>query len=98
MARAAGERPLSADELGLADDGWPSRTPLPLYFMLESAARADGDRLGPVGGRIVTEVLLGLLDADPGSYRCADPGWRPVLGTRSRFGLADLLGFSASAT
>ena len=98
VARAAGERPLSADELGLADDGWPSRTPLPLYFMLESAARADGDRLGPVGGRIVTEVLLGLLDADPGSYRCADPRWRPVLGTRSVFGLADLLGFSASAT
>jgi hypothetical protein len=97
VARAAGERPLSADELGLADDGWPRRTPLRLYFMLESAARARGERLGPVGGRIVTEVLLGLLDADPGSYRCGDPAWRPMLGSRRGFGIADLLAFSASA-
>jgi Animal haem peroxidase len=95
VARAAGERPLTPGELGLAVTALPSRTPLWRYVMLESAARADGDRLGPVGGRIVAEVLLGLLDADPGSYLCADRGWRPRLGTRRRFGIADLLAFPA---
>jgi hypothetical protein len=42
-----------------------------------------GLRLGPVGGRIVGEVILGLLKADPTSYLSAQPGWRPVLPTRS---------------
>jgi len=60
--------------------------------MLESAARADGERLGPVGGRIVAEVLAGLIDADPTSYRAVDPDWSPTLSARgARFGLTDLL-------
>ena len=42
-----------------------------------------GLRLGPVGGRIVGEVILGLLTSDPTSYLSAQPGWRPVLPTRS---------------
>jgi hypothetical protein len=42
-----------------------------------------GLRLGPVGGRIVGEVILGLLTADPTSYLSAKPGWRPVLPTRA---------------
>ena len=32
-----------------------------------------GERLGEVGGRLVAEVLLGLLDADPESYRVLEP-------------------------
>lgn len=44
---------------------------------------SGGLRLGPVGGRIVGEVILGLLMADPTSYLSAEPGWRPVLPTRS---------------
>jgi hypothetical protein len=60
--------------------------------MLESAARAEGERLGPVGGRIVAEVLTGLIDADPTSYRALDPDWSPTLPARGeRFGLIDLL-------
>ena len=67
-------------------------TPLWLYIMLESAARADGERLGPAGGRIVAEVLIGLIDADPDSYRSIEPDWTPTLPSRGiRFGLADLL-------
>ena len=52
-----------------------------------------GDRLGPVGGRIVGEVLVGLLDADPESFRVLDPDWRPTLPAADpgRYGLADLL-------
>jgi hypothetical protein len=41
--------------------------------------RGGGDRLGPVGGRIVTEVLIGLLRADPASYLSLEPDWRPTL-------------------
>ena len=45
----------------------------------EADVVGDGDRLGPVGGRIVGEVLIGLLNADPESFRAVDPGWRPTL-------------------
>jgi len=36
-------------------------------------------RLGPVGGRIVGEVFIGLLKADESSYLVARPNWTPVL-------------------
>jgi hypothetical protein len=53
----------------------------------------DGDRLGPVGGRIVGETLVGIVDADPESFRSVDPGWLPTLQARraGAFGLADIL-------
>ena len=54
--------------------------------------RSGGERLGEVGGRLVAEVLLGLLDADPESYRELDPSWQPTLPARDeRFTLLDLL-------
>ena len=39
-----------------------------------------GLHLGPVGGRIVAETLIGLLRADPTSYLSANPRFRPFLG------------------
>lgn len=87
-----GEAPLADDPLGLHAAGWAGETPLWLYFLAESANRGRGEQLGPCGGRIVAEVLIGLLDADPGSYRANDPGWAPTLPARDeRFGLTDLL-------
>jgi hypothetical protein len=44
---------------------------------------STGLRLGPVGARIVGEVILGLLTADPTSYLSAQPDWQPILPTRS---------------
>jgi hypothetical protein len=38
-----------------------------------------GRHLGPVGGRIVAEVLAQLLAGDPSSYRRAWPAWTPEL-------------------
>ena len=96
VARAMGEEPLAPEEVGLASDGWTAETPLWIYFMREAAVREAGDRLGPAGGRIVAEVLVGILDADPGSYRSVDPGWRPTLPAGGQFGIADLLSFAAS--
>jgi Animal haem peroxidase len=92
VALAMGERPLSAAAIGLADSGWEFETPLWYYVLRESLARGDGERLGPVGGRIVAEVLLGIIDNDPDSYRAADPDWRPTLPARDGgFALADIL-------
>ena len=56
-------------------------TPLWYYILKEAEVTAKGERLGPVGGRIVTEVLIGLLQGDKQSYLAQDPDWTPVLPT-----------------
>ena len=43
-------------------------TPLWFYLLKEAAGEVKGERLGPVGARIVAEVLIGLLKGDPQSY------------------------------
>ena len=43
----------------------------------EAEVRHHGERLGEVGGRIVAEVLLGLIDGDPNSYLNAGTDWKP---------------------
>jgi Animal haem peroxidase len=92
VAEAMGEAPLADDPLGLRAAGWSGETPLWLYFLAESASRGRGEQLGPCGGRIVTEVLLGILAADRGSYLASEPRWTPTLPARGeRFGLSDLL-------
>jgi len=100
VARLMGVEPLSEEECGLVETvGWVGETPLWYYVLKEAEVRAGGEYLGPVGGRIVAEVLLGLLDADPGSYRRAEPGWRPTLPTSvpGSFTMADLLLCAGSA-
>ena len=81
IARLVGAAPLTPDEL---DKSWPDGTPLWYYILKEAEYRGGGDRLGPVGGRIVTEVLIGLLRADPASYLSREPSFQGS-------GLADLL-------
>jgi hypothetical protein len=49
-------------------------------------------QLGPVGGRIVAEVFLGLLFADPGSYLSKDPTWTP--GGKRDYRLKDLVNYA----
>jgi Animal haem peroxidase len=92
VAEAMGEAPLSDDPLGLRAAGWVGETPLWLYFLAESASRGRGEQLGPSGGRIVAEVLIGILEADRGSYLANRSSWTPTLPARGeRFGLTDLL-------
>ena len=74
VAARLGVRALGADEVGLAASGWAGETPLWFYILREADVLHDGAQLGPVGGRIVGEVLVGILDADPGSFRSVDPG------------------------
>lgn len=77
---------------------WKGETPLWFYILKEADVQCDGERLGDVGGRIVAEVLLGLIEGDPRSYRNADPQWRPTLpGARAgEFTTADLLVFAGA--
>jgi hypothetical protein len=92
IAARLGVPALSTEQVGLAQHGWIAETPLWLYILKEADVLHDGERLGPVGGRIVGEVLVGIIDADPASFRSLDPDWTPTLPARTgAFGLADIL-------
>ncbi|MBI3249319.1 MAG: peroxidase [Deltaproteobacteria bacterium] len=56
------------------------QTPLWYYILKEAEVFEKGQRLGWVGGRIVAEVFLGLLHADPSSCLNQAPGWQPQAG------------------
>jgi Animal haem peroxidase len=58
-------------------------SPLWYYVLKEAEVVEKGARLGPVGGRIVGEVIIGLLQLDRNSFMASDPDWKPVLPTRS---------------
>jgi hypothetical protein len=49
-------------------------------------------QLGPVGGRIVAEVFLGMMFGDNSSVLSLDPNWAPVTGTN--FQLRDLVAYA----
>jgi hypothetical protein len=92
VARLIGAEVLNDEELGLGAAGWTEETPLWLYILREAAVRENGDRLGEVGGRIVAEVLYGVIREDPESYLALDPDWQPTLPARGRtFRLIDVL-------
>ncbi len=71
-------------------------TPLWYYVLKEAELVEDGLRLGPVGGRLVGEVIVGLLESDPASYLAYDRDWRPTLPSRQRgdFRMVDFLTFA----
>ncbi|MBA3245012.1 MAG: peroxidase [Actinobacteria bacterium] len=72
-------------------------TPLWYYVLKEAEVMAAGLRLGPVGGRIVAEVMIGLLQTDPASYVASQPGWKPTLPSTSghgEFRMVDLLRYA----
>jgi hypothetical protein len=92
VARALAVDSLSEQDIGLLPYGWEGETPLWLYVLRESAVRHDGDQLGAVGGRIVGEVLVGIISRDPESYLVLDPTWEPTLPRHEgSFRLRDLL-------
>jgi Animal haem peroxidase len=93
VASGLGLDPLAPEQVGLAELGWEAETPLWYYVLREADVQQEGDRLGDVGGRIVGEVLVGIIDADPDSYRAVDRTWRPTLpaATPGRYGIADLI-------
>jgi hypothetical protein len=84
---------LTDEELALPGGG---PAPLWYYVLKEAHVQADGVHLGQVGGRIVAEVFLGLLEKDQSSYLRNQPDWRPFLdaATAGDFTMPDLLRFA----
>ncbi len=95
IARAMGLPTLhdgDLSDLAAAYRPFVESTPLWFYVMRESDVMANGQRLGPMGGRLVAEVFIGLLQMDPQSYLVNEPGFVPTLGSvPGRFVMTDLL-------
>jgi hypothetical protein len=100
VARCMEEKILSPSELSdLADFQFDVRTPLWFYILREADVTAGGATLGPVGGRIVAEVLIGLLEGDRNSFLRREPDWRPTeLGTKGEFSIVNLLDIAGASS
>lgn len=89
VAKAMKVTPLGKNELkDIASVYKPfgTATPLWYYILAEGKVAANGLNLGPVGGRIVAETLIGLLRADPSSYLSAYSRFKPFLGSDLKMG------------
>ena len=80
-----------ADLADLAPLSLDQRTPLWFYVLREAEVTAGGEHLGPVGSRIVAEVIVGLLNGDRQSYLRQEPDWTPTYGSGGSFRVVDLL-------
>lgn len=100
IARFLNVTALTSEQVGLHRFGWRNETPLWYYVLKEAQILAGGEHLGPVGGRIVADVLVGLIDDDPLSYRRADPNWKPafVRSDSDDFTIEQLIRFALAST
>ncbi|WP_156135096.1 peroxidase family protein [Arthrobacter sp. L77] len=94
VAKALGIPPIPNARLGLYEPEWGNKAPL-WFYILKEAELQGGRHLGPVGGRIVAEVILGLLSLDPDSYLNAHTRWTPA---DPAFGMGDLLKMSGATS
>jgi hypothetical protein len=96
LAAAMGVQPLGKQELKeVKPFGFDRSTPLWYYVLREAERLNDGLQLGPVGGRIVAEVLIGLLQADPYGYLASGTDWQPTVAKAgSGFRLTDFLTYA----
>lgn len=80
----------------LAKDGYDLTLEIMHYILKEAEPTQNGLHLGQVGGRIVAEVFIGLLKADPYSYLSVLPSWTPELPSRTSgdFRMVDFLTFA----
>jgi hypothetical protein len=97
------KHPLTPDEIATGPDGDVAKkhglhltTPLWYYILKEAQQRGNGERLGPVGATIVSEVFVGLVHGDHLSYLWVrGRHWKPELPAKTPggFTMADLLRF-----
>ena len=96
VARLMGVPVLTNADLGL-DAGWKGEAPLWFYILKEAELLEGARQLGPVGGRIVAEVLVGLLKYDRQSYLAVKPWFKPsspIAPAAGQFAMIDLLNFA----
>jgi hypothetical protein len=101
-ARAMGLKPINDNDIApdnaphtrvLRAYGFDKDTPL-WYYILKEAEMGNGERLGPVGSRIVANVIVGAVRADPNSYLSVHPAWKPGLPTASNDEIGKILLFA----
>lgn len=101
VARKMGTTPLSNAQLDLENDpDWKKQAPLWFYILKEAELQHSGEQLGAVGGRIVAEVILGLLYLDRSSFLRSNPSWSPtppIARASGIFEIGDLLKFAGAA-
>lgn len=64
----------------IKDGGFADATPLWFYVLKEAEIIGGGNRLGPLGSRIIADTLIGLIKHDASSYFNGAPGgskWKP---------------------
>jgi hypothetical protein len=99
IARAMGQEPIPDQQLWVGPDKTPlaevstrfaNNAPLWFYILAEAQHPDYGNgQLGPVGGRIVMEVVVGLMLLDGYSFLRQDPLWKPDL--KYDFDMAQLI-------
>jgi hypothetical protein len=96
IAQNMGEQMLHLQELADYGVALENQTPLWYYVLAEAELLANGLTLGPVGGRIVGEVLIGLMQLDPNAYLKVQPTWTPTLPSQTPgdFKMTDMLRFA----
>jgi hypothetical protein len=78
--------------------GFEKATPL-WYYVLKESELAGAHKLGPTGGRIIADVFIGLMQADPhGILHTPFTPPAPFAPTPGQFSIADLLVFAGVAT
>jgi hypothetical protein len=85
---------IDLQELSQFDNSLLWATPLFYYVLKEAELMESGERLGPVGGRIVGEVFVNNLRNDPSSYLNVDPDWVPTAGGGPSFRMTDFLTYA----
>jgi hypothetical protein len=72
-----------------------ARTQTSLPIPVTGGKKITTPQLGPVGGRIVAEVFLGMLFGDNDSFLTADPNWIPSIRNKGTdFALRDLVAYA----
>jgi hypothetical protein len=101
LAEAMGAPVLSSADLAELQPlraSFAAATPLWYYILKEAEVMEGGLHLGPVGGRIVGEVFIGLLQTDPHAYVNVQPDFTPTLptatGNPADFRMVDFLTFA----
>ena len=74
----------STDGAVAKQQGLDTATPLWYYILKEAKVRHNGERLGPVGSTIISEVFVGLVHGDQNSFLWKVKNWKPTLPSAER--------------
>jgi len=79
----------------LRDRGFDTQTPLWYYILKEAEVLHNGERLGPVGSRLLAETFVGLIESSQISILSGERTWQPTLPSQQpgQFTMVDLLLF-----